>query len=120
MCFSNWFYNWFYAGAAGSTPCRQKAQILVGMPPDSLFATQNGILQMRFPLELKLRGDTVEPGLPKMLDATLHGAWLKPAGADCATLLPVLGSDWAAPLSIEHGMTLSRRMGIPVAAAIPR
>ena len=75
---------------------------------------------MRFPLELKLRGDTVEPGLPKMLDATLHGAWLKPAGADCATLLPVLGSDWAAPLSLEPKMTSSRRMGIPVAAAIPR
>ena len=57
---------------------------------------------MRFPLELKLRGDTVEPGFPKMLDATLHGAWLKPAGADCAALLPGLGNDWAAPLSIEH------------------
>ena len=90
------------------------------MPPDPTFATQNGILQMRFPLELKLRGDHVEPGFPKMLDATLQGAWLKPAGADCATLLPVLGSDWATPLSIEPKMTLSRRIAIPVAAAIPR
>ena len=35
-------------------------------------------------------------------DATLHGAWLKPAGADCAALFPGLGNDWAAPLSIEH------------------
>ena len=35
-------------------------------------------------------------------DATLHGAWLKPAGADCAALFLGLGNDWAAPLSIER------------------
>ena len=61
--FCYWFYNWFYTGAAGSAACRQEAQIPGGMPPDPLFATQNGILQVRFPLEWELRGDTVEPGL---------------------------------------------------------
>ena len=59
MYFPNWFYNWFYAGAAGFIARRQKAAAPVDMPPDPLSVTQNGILQMRFPLELKLRGDTV-------------------------------------------------------------
>jgi hypothetical protein len=74
--FSNWFYNWFYLVLLVLRACQQIANVPSSMRPDSLFTTQNGLLEVRPALRPRPQQDTAAAGSLKALRRTAPGCGL--------------------------------------------